>query len=87
MSKSLLCTLAQVIYHIMFLGGASFYVVEFQKTRDTIVKQADRVEAQADKLRSSASSIRTSIIGLSIKVDSVGAKLEGVKKTCSKLRF
>ncbi len=82
-----LCTAATIVYHCLFLSGASFYVTEFQKTRDVIVKQVDRVENESKKLRREASSVRTSIIGLSIKIDSVGVELGKVKNTCSKFNF
>jgi len=79
-TKERLCTLATIAYHCLFLSGASFYVAEFQKTRDTIVKQVDRVEKKADELKKTGESINSSI-------KSVESKLDKVKRTCEKLRF
>jgi len=80
LKKEHICTAATIIYHLTFLGGASFYVTEFQKTRDVIIQQVDRVEKQADKLKNTGNKIKTSI-------NSFKAELKTVKNTCSKLRF
>lgn len=75
-----LCTVATIIYHCTFLGGAGFYVAEFQKTRDVIVAQVDRVEKEGTKLRQTGDDIKGSI-------RSVEKKLEEVGSVCKKLRF
>lgn len=75
-----LCTIAQICYHLTFLGGAGFYVAEFQKTRDTIVQQVDRVEEEGKKLRKTGTSIKVSI-------KSVGKELKLVREVCRKLKF
>lgn len=79
-TKERLCTLATVVYHCLFISGASFYVTEFQKTRDTIIQQVDRVEEQANKVKKSGDDIASSI-----KI--VDSRLQTVESICSKLRF
>lgn len=79
-TRERLCTLITIIYHCIFLSGASFYITEFQKTRDTIVEQADRIEKKANELKQTGQNITGS-------VNSVGKKLDEVKRTCEKLRF
>ena len=79
-TKERLCTLATIAYHCLFLSGASFYVAEFQKTRDTIVAQVDRVEKKADELKKTGQDINGSI-------KSVEDKLNTVKRACERLRF
>ena len=57
MTKERWCTVAQIVYHIVFaggmFGGGSYYLAEFQKTRDTIVQQVDRVETLAKQVEAS----------------------------------
>lgn len=75
-----LCTIIQIIYHIVFLSGASFYVSEFQKTRDTIVKQVDRIEDNIILVRETGESIDISIRGLRKDIDNI-------QKTCKRLKL
>ena len=79
-TKQRLCTLATIAYHCLFLSGASFYVTEFQKTRDTIVAQVDRVENKANELKKTGQDINGSI-------KSIESKLDTVKRACERLRF
>ena len=80
LNKERLCTVATIIYHCLFLSGASFYITEFQKTRDTIIQQVDRVEKKANELKTTGNEITKSI-------NSVEDKLNNVKRVCEKLRF
>lgn len=87
LTKEKICAIVTLAYHCLFLSGASLYVTEFQKTRDVIIAQGKAIEQEGAKLNKRAEKIRTSIVGLGIKIESVGNKLDDVKKTCEKLRF
>jgi len=77
-TKERLCTLVTIAYHCLFLSGASFYLAEFQKTRDVIEKSVTRVEQESVKLRGKVHEMEQSVNGVTYQ-------LEKVEKTCKRL--
>lgn len=63
--KEHLCTLAQVLYHFMFLGSAygvgNYYIEEFEKTRKVIIEQVDRIERVADDTKKTGDRLSLSL--------------------------
>lgn len=87
MKRETLCTIATIIYHLLFLSGASFYVTEFQKTRDVIIAQADRVGQEANKLKAEVRSLKNTGSNIDGSIKSLTSQLQSVKNSCNKLRF
>jgi len=80
LTKQTLCTIVTIIYHLAFLGSASIYVSEFEKTRKLIEEKATIIQHQAKNIERIGYEINSS-------VNSVGKKLDETKRTCSKLKF
>jgi len=83
-TKERLCTLAQISYHLIFLGGATtlgnHYLDEFEKTRVVIVEQVDRAEKIVDKVRKTGDN-------LSDSVTSIEKELKNLKKVCGGIKL
>ena len=84
LKKEHLCTLATLVYHVTFLGGATtlgnHYLEEFEKTRELVVQQVDRAEKIVDKVRKTGDNLNSSVSNLN-------KELKKVKKACSSIRF
>jgi hypothetical protein len=84
LKKEHLCTLATLIYHGTFLGGATtlgnYYLDEFEKTRQVIIQQVDRAENVVDKVRKTGDNLTDS-------VNKIDKELKKVRKACSGIRL
>ena len=61
-SKDKLCTIVQISYHLLFLGGmttaGTHYLNEFEETRKTIVTQVDRIETIGKKVNTNLDKVK-----------------------------
>ena len=89
------CTVLNFLLTTSFLGGGQHYLSEFQKTRDTIVEQADRIEKIAENLKTtveqSASTVTSTVSSSANKIEDTGDNinkglndLEGIMKKVKK---
>jgi hypothetical protein len=78
MNKERLCMIVQIVYHLLFLGGASFYVTEFQKTRDMVIQQIDRVENMSKDLKQTSDNASSAI-------SSLNEELRNTQNACRRL--
>lgn len=84
LKKEQWCTALQVAYHLVFAGGmitgGQHYLSEFQKTRDTIVQQADRVEeilsTNVDKVTKTANNVGNTIKNSSESIEKTKESLD-----------
>ena len=78
-TKEKLCTIVQISYHLLFLGGSSTllngYLDEIRKTREEIVKQVDRVEKMVDTGKKTGDNISNA-------ANNLNKQLKKVEKVC-----
>lgn len=81
-TKDKVCTIVQISYHLLFLGGTTtignYYIDEFEKTRKVIVEQVDKARETVDKVRKTGDNINSSI-------ESIDKELKKVRKACSRI--
>lgn len=84
LTKERLCTVVQIAYHVLFLGGTTtlgnYYLDEFEKTRTVIIEQVDRAEKIVDKVRKTGDNLTDS-------VNKIDRELKKVRKACGSIRL
>tara|TARA_R100000544_G_scaffold16731_1_gene7953 strand:- start:207 stop:458 length:252 start_codon:yes stop_codon:yes gene_type:complete len=78
-NKETLCTLAQISYHFIFLGGSvtlgEKYLQEFRRTKEEIVRQVDKANKMVDKVKNAGDTISNT-------GERLNSQLKKVEKAC-----